>query len=53
MNPANERLTIAGLDPTSKKEIVLAADEEILEYADMLKEIDGLQNEVNSGALNS
>jgi hypothetical protein len=41
------------LDPTSKKEIVLAADDEILEYADMLKEIDALKNEIDSDSLTS
>ncbi|KAI9355356.1 hypothetical protein DFJ73DRAFT_825253 [Zopfochytrium polystomum] len=50
-NQTNE-LDSGGLDATAKKEIVLAADEEILQAAEYLKELDGLKGEVNSNALN-
>ncbi|ORY48160.1 hypothetical protein BCR33DRAFT_714578 [Rhizoclosmatium globosum] len=41
-----------GLDPASKKEIVLAAEEEILGLADQLREIDALKAEIDSPAMN-
>ncbi|KAJ3353923.1 hypothetical protein HDU83_006128 [Entophlyctis luteolus] len=41
-----------GLDPASKKEIVLSAEEEILSLADQLREIDSLKIELDSQAMN-
>ncbi|TPX78676.1 hypothetical protein CcCBS67573_g00060 [Chytriomyces confervae] len=41
-----------GLDPASKKEIVLAAEDEILALADQLREIDTLKAELDSQAMN-
>ncbi|KAJ1554732.1 hypothetical protein HK405_004204 [Cladochytrium tenue] len=45
-------LDVSTLDANTKKEIVLAADDEILQAADLLKTLDSLQAEVNSTALN-
>ncbi|KAJ3073219.1 hypothetical protein HDU98_001977 [Podochytrium sp. JEL0797] len=40
-----------GLDPASKKEIVLAAEDEILTLTDQLREIDALKGEIDSQAM--
>ncbi|KAI9352798.1 hypothetical protein BDR26DRAFT_929315 [Obelidium mucronatum] len=41
-----------GLDPASKKEIVLAAEEEIMVLSEQLREIDALKGEIDSQAMN-
>ncbi|KAJ3009882.1 UNVERIFIED_CONTAM: hypothetical protein HDU68_002446 [Siphonaria sp. JEL0065] len=41
-----------GLDPASKKEIVLAAEEEIMALTEQLREIDALKGEIDSQAMN-
>ncbi|KAJ3121687.1 hypothetical protein HK100_012269 [Physocladia obscura] len=41
-----------GLDPASKKEIVMSAEEEILQLADQLREIESLKSELDSQAMN-
>ncbi|KAI8609284.1 hypothetical protein BC830DRAFT_1085595 [Chytriomyces sp. MP71] len=40
-----------GLDPASKKEIVLAAEDEILGLAEQLREIEALKGEIDSPAM--
>ncbi|KAJ3328282.1 hypothetical protein HDU76_010249 [Blyttiomyces sp. JEL0837] len=49
-NKGNE-LEVSALDAASKKEIVLASEDEILNAVDMLKEIDSLKDEVDMPVL--